>query len=223
MLATLVIELTLLTYVLLRYRLNAAARLIALILAGLAGFQLAEYHVCTGAEQQAVAWSRLGFVAITTLPPLGLHLMHVLAGRPARKLVMTAYIAMIGFAGYFLTAAGAFSGHQCTGNYVIFQFSDGLTAVYSLYYYGWVAAAIYLGWRWTDQSKPRLSGKSRQAVRGLIAGYLAFLLPAGLTHILNPETLDGIPSILCGFAVLLALTLGLYVLPKASERIRRKA
>jgi hypothetical protein len=35
---------------------------------------------------------------------------------------------------------------------------------------------------------------------------------------LSPDTLNAIPSVMCGFAVLLALTLGLWVLPQKGEK-----
>ena len=182
----------------------------------LATFQVAEYFVCTGADVHAIAWSRLGFVAITTLPPMGLHLMHMLAKKPNRKLVLAGYLTMASFIGFFLAADTAFTGHQCTGNYVIFQFSERATGVYSIYYYGWLFAGILLGFSWANELKAK--GKSAlkrlDAVRGLILGYLIFLVPSGVAMSVKPETRRGIPSIMCGFAVLLALILALYILPR---------
>src|SRR4051812_32806788 len=87
MLATLTIESCLALYTLWRYKMTEISRLIVGMLLGLAIFQLAEYHVCTGLGSQAVPWSRLGFVAITALPPIGLHMMHALAGKQERRLV----------------------------------------------------------------------------------------------------------------------------------------
>lgn len=213
MVATMVIETGLAIYSLWRYKLNVLGRLIVAMLVGLAVFQLAEYQVCTGSGPSVVPWSRLGFVAISTLPPLGLHIMHVLAGKTGRRLVATAYASMAVFIVFFLLAQGAFSGYQCTGNYVIFQFSDNVTGTYSVYYFGWLIAGIGLGWRWLSQ----LKGKAKQAAQGLIAGYLVFLLPSALAMTIKPETRRAIPSILCGFAVLLALILALYIMPRAGR------
>jgi hypothetical protein len=222
MLATLIIEFGLAVYTLWRYKLNAVTRLAVLLLIGLGAFQLAEYNVCTGSTH-AEAWSRFGFVMITALPALGLHLMSVLAGKPKRRLVLTAYATMAAYMVFFLAYRGTFTGDECTGNYVIFHLADNVSGWFSVYYYGWLAAGIGLGGKWANElmkagakARPRL-----QSVRGMIVGYLIFLVPTGITNTVKPETLSGIPSILCGFAVLLALTLSFYVLPKAATKRHR--
>lgn len=220
MLATLLVEFTLAVYAVWRYKLNEATRLIVALLVGLATFQLAEYFVCTGAGPQALPWSRLGFAAITTLPPLGIHLMHVLANKPNRRLVMSAYASMVAFMGYFMLASTAFTGHQCTGNYVIFQLGNQASGLYALYYYGWMFTGMTLGMHWANQlqAKGKQFVKRLQSVRAFIIGYLVFLVPVAVANTVAPETRRGIPSIMCGFAVLLALILAGYILPRVAEQ-----
>ena len=48
--------------------------------------------------------------------------------------------------------------------------------------------------------------------------YLAFLLPTTTINLLAPETLAGIPSIMCGFAVLMALILLGKITPLAGKQ-----
>jgi hypothetical protein len=225
MMATLVIEFTLAIYTVWRYKLNSPAKLITAMLVGLATFQLAEYFVCTGVGSMAAPWSRVGFVAITALPPLGLHLMYVLAGKPGRQLVYGAYATMAAFMGFFLFSSGTFTGHQCTGNYVIFQFSANITGTYSVYYFALLLAGIGLGFRWANQlkAKGKTAARQLQTVQGLILGYLIFLVPSAISMSINPAVRRGIPSVLCGFAVLLALVLVLYILPKAATPKPRTA
>lgn len=217
MVATLVIELALAVFTIWRYRMTVLTRLVVAALAGLATFQLAEYFVCTGTNP--TEWSRLGFVAISVLPPIGLHILHVLAGKPRRRLVGFAYATMVAYSAFFLLWPTAFAGQQCTGNYVIFQIGYQAGGAYATYYYGWLLIALVLGVRWQaellKQAKPGL--RQVQAIRGLIAGYLIFLVPTALANTISPETRRGIPSIMCGFAVLFALMLTLYVLPRAAE------
>lgn len=219
MVATLTIETVLAAYTTWRYKLTELTKLVVAMLLLLATFQLAEYHVCTGADQSAIPWSRLGFVAITALPPLGLHILHRLAGKKSRRLVNTAYATMAGFMVFFLVAPTVFTGHQCTGNYVIFQFSQMVTGIYSVYYFFWLGASLILGFKWANELK--VKGKpafSRlQTVRGLIVGYLIFLVPTALANTFRPQTSHGIPSVMCGFAVLMALILTLYIMPRAAE------
>jgi hypothetical protein len=201
---------------------SVATRLATALLVGLATFQLAEYHVCTGAgTASAEMWSRVGFVAITTLPALGTHLMYVLANKPQRWAVALSYASMAGFSVFFLTYSGAFVGHECTGNYVIFQLGTHIGGIYALtYYYLWLAFGIFMGARWANElmtKKGKVARNRLLAVRGLITGYLVFLVPCAIANTVNPSSRAGIPSIMCGFAVLLALILVLYILPRTAE------
>jgi hypothetical protein len=219
MLATIVTETTLILYTLWRYKLNNFGRLTLAMLLSLVTFQIAEYFVCTGFGIRAEQWSRLGFVAITMLPPLGLHMIHVLANKPKRLAVRTSYVTMAGFVGFFLTYHAAFIGYQCTGNYVIFQIGYPATFAYGLYYYGWLVTGIGLGVRWANEllKQGTVAAKRLKSVQALIVGYLVFILPTALANSVKPETRRGIPSIMCGFAVLFALILVLYILPRAGK------
>jgi hypothetical protein len=147
-------------------------------------------------------------------------MMHVLARQPNRRLVLGAYASMAGFIGFFLASERAFTGHQCTGNYVIFQFSQNVTGAYTIYYFGWLLTGIGLGIKWAGElnEKGKAAINRLQSVRGLIAGYLVFLVPTAAANTIRPESRAGIPSVMCGFAVLFALILGLYILPRAAAR-----
>jgi hypothetical protein len=48
----------------------------------------------------------------------------------------------------------------------------------------------------------------------MVLAYLSLLVPTTTVNLINPETVRGIPSIMCGFAVIFALILGLYILPR---------
>jgi hypothetical protein len=219
MLATLIVEFSLALYTIIRYKLDTVGRLVVGCLLSLAVFQVAEYEVCTGHGIGTENWSRLGFVAITLLPALGLHLLYVLAQKPDRRIVRAGYATMTGFVVYFLTYASAFVGHKCTGNYVIFQVGVVPAIFYAIYYYGWLATVIVLGERWVKQL--RTAGKKQltrwQAIRSLVIGYLVFLVPTAAANTVKPETRQGIPSIMCGFAVIFAVVLALYLLPRAGR------
>jgi len=216
MIATFVIEIVLAAYTLFRYKLNTLGRLAVAMLVALAVFQLCEFHVCSGWGVRATEWSRLGYVAITLLPALGLHMLHVIAGKPHRKLVAAAYVTMAGFIAYFLLVPSAFRSYQCTGNYVIFQIGERAAIMYGLYYYGWLLAALSLGVSWANEFKAKGDTHKRQlnGVKALVIGYLVFLVPTAMANSVTPSTRRGIPSIMCGFAVLFALILALYILPR---------
>ena len=186
----------------------------------LASFQLAEYNVCTGYGLPAEQWSRAGFVAITALPALAIHLLYKLAGKRVNWLPLAAYLLMLVFMFVFLTYKSAFVGYKCTGNYVIFQMGPILGGAYSIYYFGLLALGIGLATTWVNKLKAK--GKTvhhhLQATQALIIGYLIFLIPTALALTFQPSTRNGIPSVMCGFAVIFALILGLYILPRVASK-----
>jgi hypothetical protein len=223
MIATMVIEVCLAIYTLWRYKLDSLGRLVVLTLSMLASFQLAEYFVCTGSVGHAQFWSRVGFATITVLPPLGLHILHVLAGKKDRTLVQFVYGTMIAFIGIFLFVHGAFENHECTGNYVIFHIRPHIGGLYWFYYFGWIGISVILAVKWMRELKKTGKKVARQvqAIEGLTLSWLVFIVPTALANAVNARSRQGIPSIMCGFAVLFALILTLYVLPRAGERKAR--
>lgn len=218
MVATLLVEFTLAAYVLWRYQMSVITRLIAITLVCLGTFQLAEYFVCGGT--QAEFWYRVGFAAITALPALGIHIMHRVARRPEKGMVYAAYGSMAAFIAFFMLHPAVFTGHQCTGNYVIFQLSNQTTFLYGLYYYGWLLAAMLMSLKWgskLDNSKSKAVRARGAALKAMFVGYLVFLVPTATVYSINPETINGIPSIMCGFAGIFAFIISLYVLPRVAK------
>ncbi len=210
MLATFVIEIALAIYVLMRYKLNEVGRLVVIALFLLAAFQAAEYAVCQPTAVDSLWASRIGYVAITFLPPLGIHLAYAIAKAKKRSLLLPAYGTAVGFMFYFLLVGQGLTGHACLGNYVIFQVAPAAAWLYTLYYYGWLLLGIWL-------MRQLMTPKTKAAQWGMVAGYLAFIVPTTLVNVVDPGTIDGIPSIMCGFAVLFALVLALWVMPKSGE------
>lgn len=218
MIATMAIEACLAIYTLWRYKMTSLTRLAAVTLVMLASFQLAEFFVCTGSVGHAVMWSRIGFAAIATLPPIGLHLMHAVADKPRRRLVATAYATMAGFIVFFLAFPAVFDSYQCTGNYVVFRLRPNAGGAFWVFYMGWLFTAIFLGAHWANQYLRQANTRRLRAIQGLIIGWAVFLVPTAIANIVNPASREGIPSVMCGFAVLFALILVLYIMPRMGER-----
>lgn len=215
MIATCIIEALLFIVTFVRYKMSTVVRLSMAMLFFLALFQLSEYFVCGGLGVDAIVWSRVGYVAITTLPPLGIHLVSSIAHIKQRWHVVASYAIGLSWIILFGFSEAAFTGHQCAGNYIIFQLRSGVGGWYFLYYY----ALLFIGmgiatWVAASRSTKR---DMRQALHGMVIGYLVFLLPTTIVNTLNPSTMQGIPSIMCGFAVLYALILTGYVLPRAAH------
>lgn len=215
MAATFVIEVTLALYSYWRYKMSPIVRLIIIMLVLLATFQMAEYFVCGGFGLSGFDWARLGFVAITLLPPIGIHLAHLIAKSSKKQIVMLAYASALVFVVYFALVSESVGHGQCLGNYVMFGVSGAVTAVYTLYYYGWLLAGIVACWRLSGAAR---SKQQKSALRALVVGYVAFLLPTTTVNLIDKQTLSGIPSIMCGFAVLLAIILCGWVLPRVAKK-----
>jgi hypothetical protein len=213
MIATFILEIGLAIYTVWRYKLDNLSRLVALMLLLLATFQLAEYNVCTGTLGLA-QWSRLGFVAITLLPPVGMHIIHTIKGRKATLVVYMGYLIAAAFVLEFAFSANSLNGHQCLGNYVLFQVNPHLDLAYSIYYYGLIAIGILMSLQFARHTQEK---RQRQALFAFMLGYLAFIIPTITVNFLNEPAVAGIPSIMCGFAVLLAIIMVTLVMPKAGK------
>lgn len=216
MIATFVIEIAFAIYAFAKHRDKLWGKTITLILVCLAIFQLAEYQVCGGYDQ--LIWARVGYMAITLLPPLGITLTHIIAKKPLNTLLHK--LSWI-LAAYFIFAY-AFSPVSeltpvCNGNYVIFKYKYALTnwMIFGPYYFGLLFAGIYASYRWNKKSDKLTKDLSK----ALIVGYSVFIVPTLLINLADPSTVHGIPSIMCGFAVILAFVLTMYIRPNLAKRL----
>ena len=213
MMATFAIEIILLLYILIRYKMNPVTRLVGGLLALLAIFQYAEFHVCESIGTTDF-YSRLGFVAITFLPPVGLHLVTKLARKESPRLVGTAYGTGILFAMTFAFSPSAFNSYACAGNYAVFHLMPGLGGLYWVYYFSWIFIGIGMCLKFGRKAEKRM----RHTLALQATGYLSFILPTAIVNFLNPTTMEGLPSIMCGFAVLYALMLGFGIAPRVLKQ-----
>lgn len=217
MILTFFIEIFCAFWVLIKYRKSIYSKIIIGLLLCLAIFQFAEYMVCEGVIIfNSETWARIGYVAITFLPPLGFHLgARIFDPKVKNKylnwLVIGSYLVALLFGGLFLSLNTNFHDQTCLGNYVIFSISPNLVYSFAAYYYIALALGIVMAWAGSKKVKD----KNRQSALLWLAGsYFAFLTPTTLVNIINPETIRGIPSIMCGFAILLALILIWQVAPR---------
>jgi len=202
MIITFLLELTFAVYIVFRYKLTSVSRIAVLTLVGLAIFQLAEFNICeTAWGVDSLTWARIGYVAITFLPPLGLHLAMNIAKRKNTKLLVAAYASAIVFACIFLFVGQGLSGEQCLGNYVIFKIAPWAVWPYVIYYYLLLFVAVVYSLYFARHSKKK---EIKMALYMLALGYASFIVPTTILNLIDPTTVAGIPSIMCGFAIILA-------------------
>lgn len=212
MLATFLIEFGLLFYTLWRYKMTTTVRLAVMILASLGIFQLSEYMVCGGFGWSNIQWARVGYVAITLLPAFGIHMLVKLTDKKMPMLVSAAYASCVVFVTFYVLSTSAISGQACYANYAVFYTNHIASQWFAAYYYGWLMIGTYLAWQWGMEQPAH-----RKSLHSMMAGYLVFLVPTTVFNIIDPSTIKGIPSIMCGFAVLLAFVIVAKVLPNSSE------
>ena len=233
MLITFIFESFSAAFAIFKYKPSRIRTLIILLLMSLAGFQASEFMVCGTEHFSGMDWARFGYLAITLLPPLGLHLAHEISGKKAGILVKTSYLTCVLFSIYFVfVSRSVFTGENtCRANYSVFNTPNGVaTLLYTLYYYGWsqiskmsrennrgilrifISRSKKLNEIINSENLRKIS-----ALKWLIGGYIAFILPTTIVNIVNPSTIEGIPSIMCGFAVLMAIVLIGFVAPRTLE------
>lgn len=206
---------------LIKYKTSSTSRLIIYILLALAGFQLAEFMVCGGFGFSGFEWARFGFVSITLLPPLGLHLAYKIAGVKTGVLIKIAYATCVIFMVYYAFSIVTVEANSCRANYSVFNTPAIWNELFGIYYYGWMLTGIWFSFRQVSLLQVKSLKKNQtkiSALNWLAVGYLSFILPTTFVNLVNPATIEGIPSIMCGFAVLLAIVLIGFVAPLALEK-----
>lgn len=209
MLATFIIEVSLAIFVRIKHGTSPLSRLIIFTLICLAVFQGIEYHICEINDQ--LTWAKLGLVAITLLPPLGIHIAAMISG--IKRFVLISYLLGLAYIVAYLFVPGLVTGATCGGNYVIVHTQPNTG--YVVYYTALLFLGIFEAWRGMRQ--PHVSRAQKDALRWLIIGYASFMSPLILVYLMTPHALEGTSSIMCGFAVLLALILTFRVLPLAHQ------
>ena len=208
MLVTFIIEALLAVYIYLKHKGGIFNHLAVIIIAFLAVFQLAEYSICAGTH--TLFWMRIGLIAITFLPPLGIHMISIITKR--RFYLGIGYFLMILFVIIFSFLPASIGKPICGGNYIIFDSHPTLMSLYGIYYSGFILLALYEGITYLRVQKNKV-------LTWILIGYLSFLIPMGLVYLALPQTRIAVPSIMCGFAIIFALILALIVVP---ENIKKK-
>lgn len=212
MFATFAIEFLLAIYTTWRYKMSTTSRLATMMLFALGAFQFSEYMICGNSQMPNIDWVRFGYASIALLPALGIHMVVTLAGKKNMALIGAAYATCFAFVFFYLFNVDSISGQQCFANYAVFHTQQPISRLFGLYYYSWLAIGVSMAAYWGGKIPSR-----RPQLLSMMVGYLVFILPTAVVNTIDPTTIAGIPSIMCGFAVLLAITIVLRVLPKSCE------
>lgn len=214
MIATMLIEIFLAIRIIYRYKKSRTTWAIFAILICLSIFQLAEYFVCTYSNYAEIA-TKLGYVSITLLPALGIYLMSLLTTKLSKVSTLSLITVTSVFVGYFLFVPAVFESYVCTGNYVFFQIMGLETFYYSIFYFGLIISSVFRGLKFIEQNP---KSEKNLAIKWFVAGYALFIIPTGIFILVLPDASRAVPSVLCGFAIFMALVLALKVAPLKLNR-----
>ncbi|MEK7648396.1 MAG: hypothetical protein AAB400_00575 [Patescibacteria group bacterium] len=187
-----------------KYSKTPFGRIAAIALILLSVFQFAEYTICSSGN--SVVWNKIAYAAITLLPAIGIHLISYTT-HPTYWIRIAYPIAII-IATSIAIVPGAFTATYCTGRFVVFQLNDPLRIALGSYYTFFILLGIF-------QLTRALIKKvgDREINLWLLLGYLSFTIPALIVYIITFSSRIAVPSIMCGFAVLLAGIIVFKILP----------
>jgi len=182
----------------------------AMIFVLLAGYQFAEVAVCGQTENQI--WTQLAFFDITWLPPLGIWLAAQLCSPRHRWLKIAAFIDFglaLFFSIWIFADPAAITKSVCQLVVARYFPIETFDIAYSLFYQIGLLTAIFGALSGMATSE---DGVLRRHLANLQGGLLGFLLPALAVRILVTETEGLMPSVMCHFAIVLAVSLFVSVL-----------
>ena len=198
------LELACVLYAFATYRATPFGRTATLLVFLLAIFQFSEYAICSGGS--IALWNKIGYAAIALLPATGVHLTELVT----KKTFWTplSYAAGIAVALLILIPGGAFITTYCTGTFVLFELDAFPSSVLGIYYFLFLLTPM-------AKLAVHLVRKQKNAhlILWMFLGYLSFLVPTLTVTLLFASSQSGIPSIMCGFAVLLACIVIFKILP----------
>lgn len=214
MIATVIIEVVLAIWTLVRNHKSIFGKVAVGILLLLAAFQISEYQVCGNYDGQF--WSRFGLVAITILPVLGFYLITFIT-RSKKFLALGGTIAAA-FVAYFIFAPHGAIDAYCGGNYVIFGGPEGLYELFGGYYFGFLILSM---WEAMLGIQSTHSARFKSVLKWMIIGYLSFILPLAIVYTVYAPARVAVASIMCGFAVIFAFILAFEIVPRFANHERK--
>ena len=185
---------------------RALLRTTSLILFLLAGYQITEIAIC--ADVGAAGFlPRLAFIDVTWLPALGLVLVGQIY-RPCSRLLRGIgggmLVAAAGIVLWILVDRAFASASVCSAVYARYTHAMPRFLAYSIYYwlglFGMVSLSAFGALR-TEGGRPR------RLLTQVFAGTLGFIVPSFAVSWFVPAAARALPSVLCHFALILAVFL----------------
>ncbi len=177
-------------------------RPLGLILLLLAGYQFAEVAVCS--NPAALTLSRLSFLVITWLPPVGLWLVVVLDARGRtwlRAASLFYFAAGAAMCAWILVDPRCITQSVCQVVIARYFHSGLFDIVYGVFYQ---SGLIFIVFAAAAGMAAAADPVARKHLANVQLGVLGFMFPALAVRFLTPEQPGLLPSVMCHFALIFA-------------------
>ncbi len=181
------------------------------LLALLQLYQLSEFLICIGVGANITG--RIAYVIITFLPPTGYFLCTRIVGWKFPDYWL-GFAAALGLSIYYLSVPGSVVLTDCNPLYAIYSFN--ISTVYGIFYMGILVYSILFTLAHLIFRKDEVENKLGILI---LIGYLSFLTPMYLMVWIDSAFGMAIPSIMCKYALLLAVILGIFSFIKPKQKI----
>ncbi len=181
-------------------------RITSAILLLLAGYQIAEVLICSTHPVYGFL-PRLAFLDVTWLPPLGILLCSRLFAPRSRFVTGAAYAMLGAAAGIMLWIAfdpGFVAASVCSTVFARYTHALPRFQAYAIFY--WLGLLGMVGFS-TFGAMRAGRPEDRKLLAELRTGSVAFILPSLIVTWFVPTGEGALPSIMCHFALLLAIFL----------------
>ena len=171
----------------------------------LAGYQFAEIAVCARPENKFL--TQLAFLDITWLPAVGLWLGGQISAPRNRWIRIAALVDIafaLGMSIWILADPGAITKSVCQIVIARYFPSRVFEQIYGLFYESTLILTIFAGAAGMVAADDPVS---RKHWANLQTGVLGFMFPAIAVSLLSPEPDGLLPSVMCHFAIVLAVSL----------------
>ncbi len=176
------------------------------ILLLLAIYQIIEVSICSNVSAAGFL-PQLAFIAVTWLPPLGLVLIANLYRPRSRMLYRNAYSMLavaLGIVVWIALDRGFVSVSVCTAVFARYTSAAPRFMLYSGFYWlGLLGMILFSGYG----VKTCDDCHRRRLLFQVFAGTLIFVVPSLLASYFVPPARGALPSVMCHFALLLAIFL----------------
>lgn len=177
-----------------------------LILILLAGYQLTEVAICADVTTAGML-PQVAFGLVTWLPALGLLLLAQIlhpSSRLADGIARAGLVTATGIVAWIALDPAFADASVCNAVYARYIHAQPRFLLYGIYY--WSGLLMMLVWS-SVRARGETSSRERRQAAHVLAGTSGFIVPAIMLSFVVPETRAALPSVLCHFAVILAVAL----------------